>query len=173
MKNQSAVYLLLITVFVGGAQIGFSADPAPVLKKTKKVTAKPAAQPKKGSTVAVEETSSKPTAVKRTSLQVWLSRLKKKVARAESKHAKLTAVAAVRGDETSDTPPLYWKGRSSEGQVALPELKEFDDAINTALNGDAGNAKTKLESFLGTYPQSPLADEAKETLTLLSENSQP
>ncbi len=109
---------------------------------------------------------------KKTSLQVWLKRMKKKITMTETKHNKLVAVASVRGDDSADAPPLYWKGKASEGTIAMPELKEFDDAINRAMGGDSGGAQAKLEAFVATNPNSPLVSDAQETLAALKADPQ-
>lgn len=151
--------LLLLSAFVPFVSAADKKAPAAQKK----------ASSKKKSTITTVEAPKK--AAKKPSIQVWLSRMKKKVARVESKHNRLVAVAAVRGDDAADAPPLYWKGKTAQGPVALPELKEFDDAINAALNGDNAGAKTKLEGFISAHPTSPLTGEARETLNLLGEET--
>ncbi len=101
------------------------------------------------------------------SFQSWLKEMKKRVAHTNTKQNQLVAVAAVRGSETPDTPPLYWKGKKGEGKVQAPEIKDFETAIDAALSGDSVAAKEKLQSFVLAYPQSSLVADANETLTKL------
>ncbi len=136
---------------------------SPVKKKYRVLKSKT-----KGASTATVTSQAKPDAKKKTSLQVWLNKMKKKIAGAETKHNKLVAVASVRGDDSADVPPLYWKGKASEGPVALPELKEFEDAVNLALNGDKAGSTAKLQTFVSTYPDSPLKADAQETLNALA-----
>ncbi len=104
------------------------------------------------------------------SLQAWLQKLKKRIAQTKSKPNKLVAVAAVRGDEAKDPVPLYWKGKKTESAVSNKEVKAFDEALDVALSGDKEAAKSKLTSFISTYPKSPLMGEAKDTLAKLDEH---
>ncbi len=110
----------------------------------------------------------KKEASQKDSLSVWLTKMKKRLARTQSKHNQLVAVAAVRGDKATDATPLYWKGKTSEGPVDMPEIKAFEEAVDLASKGDNAKAKTKLEAFVSTYPQSPLVVDAQETLSLLT-----
>lgn len=97
----------------------------------------------------------------------WIRELKKKLARAQARQNQIVAVAAVRGDETPDSPPLYWKGKKAAGAVATPEAQEFDSALDAALKGDSAGSVEALETFVGKYPQSPLAEEAKDVIAKL------
>ena len=73
--------------------------------------------------------------------------------------------------ETPDAPPLYWKGKKAEGPVEMPELKDFESAIETALTSDGKAATEKLQSFILAYPKSSLVADAKETLDRLASSS--
>lgn len=144
------------------------APAAPAAAPAKKKKLSRVKKNKKSSTTSVQTQKSAAPQKKMSSLQAWLNKMKKKINTSETKHNKLVAVAAVRGDETSDVPPLYWKGKETEQKIELPELKEFDDAINLALNGDNAGAKTKLEAFITNYPNSPMKADAQETLNQIS-----
>jgi TolA-binding protein len=97
----------------------------------------------------------------------WIRELKKKLAKSQARQNQIVAVAAVRGDETPDSPPLYWKGKKAAGDVASHEVSEFDLALDTALKGDSVGSVQALETFVGKYPQSPLAEEAKDVIAKL------
>ena len=158
--------LLMGSLLVSNSSFIVAEEPAkkPVVKK-KYRTLKPKT---KAATTATVNPPAKSQTGKKTSLQGWLNKMKKKIARAETKHNKLVAVASVRGDDSAEAPPLYWKGKSSQGPVALPELKEFEEAINLALNGDKAGSTAKLQSFVSAYPQSSLLADAQETLNALA-----
>lgn len=101
------------------------------------------------------------------SVRYWLKKMKKRIARSHAQHNKLVAVAAVRGSRAKDAPPLYWKGKKNKGPVDLPELDEFDRAIQTALKGNRAEAALRLKKFIKAYPKSNLVDDAKQTLAML------
>lgn len=103
----------------------------------------------------------------RESVQVWLQKMKKSVARSQAKHNQVVAVASVRGNEVPDSPPLYWKGKKTKGPVLLQEIQDFDGALDTALSGDTLAAKSKLEAFLASYPNSSLRNDALHTIEVL------
>ncbi len=105
------------------------------------------------------------------SLQAWLKGLKQRLNRSETQSKQLVAVAAVRGAEQPDAPPLYWKGKSNEGRISGSEAKDFGVAIDSALGGDSAAAREKLNSFIAAYPHSPLVGEARETLSRLDSAS--
>ncbi len=102
--------------------------------------------------------------------QAWLEGIKKHLAQSDTRSNKLVAVAAVRGDETSDAPPLYWKGKKAEVRDDVPERKDFEAAIDIAMKGDKVGAKERLQSFLLAYPKSAYAPDAQETLKRLENN---
>lgn len=106
---------------------------------------------------------------RREALQSWLRDLKKKIASAQpaNKKSQPVSVAAVRGDETSEGAPLYWKGVKGSSQTSAAELKAFDEAIDAALGSDSVAAKGKLQSFLTAYPKSPMASDAQQALKRL------
>lgn len=142
---------------------------ASAAKKRKVVKAAPANPEIKGA--AKLSDVEKPKKRGSEAFQAWLREMKKRIQRANTKSNQLVAVAAVRGDETPDAPPLYWKGKKSQGQVASSELNDFDAAIETAMTGDPMAAKEKLQSFLLAYPKSSMAADAQETLTRLDQSA--
>lgn len=139
-------------------------SPAKTTASKKKKTA--AKKPIEKTAVAAPATEKKQSM--NQGLQEWLTRMKKRVSAARSKQNKLGAVAAVRGDEKSDPPPLYWKGKEGEKAVDSAEIEEFNAAVEMALKGDADAAKQKLQQFVNAHPQSPLLPDANETLAKLS-----
>ena len=107
--------------------------------------------------------ASHPKAGLRASFDSWLKDLRKRVARTRAHQNQLVAVAAVRGAETSDAPPLYWKGRKSSGPVDVKELDEFEKAVDTA-GTDPAAARAQFQAFLTAHPKSPLAADANTAL---------
>jgi len=105
----------------------------------------------------------------RASIQSWLKKMRKRVARSEAKHNQLIAVASVRGNESPNSPPLYWKGSKVSGPIDLPELRDFDAALGLAQKGNIPGAKTKLDNFIASYPKSSLLPDAQQTLDLISQ----
>jgi TolA-binding protein len=103
-------------------------------------------------------------------LQAWLQGIKKHLMQSDVQSNRLVAVAAVRGDETSDVTPLYWKGKKPEARDEVPERKDFEAAIDLAMSGDKIAAKERLQSFMLAYPKSSYAGDAKETLARLEMN---
>jgi TolA-binding protein len=145
-------------------------------KKKKKTThatrARPiVAPPTASSATSAAAPAAKPEPAKIDTFQAWLMGMKKRLTQSDTRSNKLVAVAAVRGDETADAAPLYWKGgKKADVKNAVPEQKDFEAAIDTALRGDKLGAKDQLQSFLIAYPKSPLASDAQETLTRLEAN---
>lgn len=123
----------------------------------------------KKSSAGIKKKKSRKERKMRKSLQAWLNKMKKRISRSHAKHNQLVSVAAVRGNETPDSPPLYWKGKKSKGPVDLPELEEFDAAIEAALGGKKKDAILRLEKFTKTYPNSALKEDALYTLEMLRE----
>jgi len=122
------------------------------------------------SSVSLSSAESKDSKRKDT-IMYWLKKMKQRLAKTEAKHNQLIVVAAVRGSEVPDSPPLYWKGRTSKGTVEIPELKEFETAVDLAAAGDTAAAQAKLKDFLTAHPKSPMAEDAKHTLALLTPDS--
>lgn len=104
------------------------------------------------------------------SLQAWLKDLKKRVGHSQAKQNQLIAVAAVRGEEQPDAPPLYWKGKSANEKVDKKELQDFDMAISKALDGDNATAQKQLTDFIAAYPKSAMLADAQLTLKKLQES---
>jgi|GEM_PF-5374890 len=105
------------------------------------------------------------------SLAFWLEKMKKRVETSYAKHNQIVAVGAVRGAEAPSAPPLYWKGKKSNGPMNMDELQQFDEAVSFALNGDDETAIKKYEQFLIVHPESDLRDDAIHTLGLLKEKN--
>ena len=116
---------------------------------------------------AVQKAAAQSDSSLRRSVRFWLQKMKKRVTRAQARHNQVVAVAAVRGSEAPDSPPLYWKGKKAKGPVSPMELEAFDGAVESALSGSRADAIGRLENFLKSYPQSSLADDANATLSLL------
>lgn len=128
------------------------------------VAAKSAVTAKK-STIEVKETPRVETGPSVASgVMNWLTRMKARIAASRARSNQVVAVAAVRGDETPDAPPLYWKGAKPPAPAKPAEIEAFDAALNAALSGDAAGASSRLEAFLAAHPKSGLADDARETL---------
>lgn len=153
----NVLFLVLIFSFAGYAS---AAKKRRVIK-----TAQPASASK--TSVKLDDVAQPKKRPQSQAFQAWLKDMKKRIQRSSVKSKQLVAVAAVRGDETPDAPPLYWKGKKSEGKVDAPEMKDFETAIETALSGEPTAAKEKLQSFLMAYPKSSMAADAQETLSRL------
>jgi TolA-binding protein len=93
------------------------------------------------------------------------------VSHSQAKQNQLIAVAAVRGDEQPDAPPLYWKGKAGNDKVDKKELQDFDMAISKALDGDNATAQKQLSDFIATYPKSAMVADAQLTLKKLQETA--
>lgn len=131
----------------------------------------------KGQTMSTGEKSGGGKGGKKASLsktiEAWLNNMKKRVERSKAKQNQIVSVAAVRGDEQPDSPPLYWKGKKAEAPVGKDELDEFDSAVDTALIGQSQEAVGKLEKFLSDHPKSVLVDDVQGTLNMLKESGKP
>ncbi len=125
----------------------------------------PAAPIVKGGTMSVSEAQTKPAGVRAT-FDSWLKDLKRRVARTRARQNQLVTVAAVRGAEATDAPPLYWKGKKSSGPVDSAELDKFENAIEATIAGKP-EAKDMLRSFVSSYPKSPLVADANTALKKL------
>lgn len=139
-------------------------------KKTGATAAEPAAipseTPKDAILIETPETQSQERKPVSNTLLTWLKKLKDRAARTQAKHNQLVAVAAVRGSETKDAPPLYWKGKKGDAPISAEELKAFEEAVDAAMANDPAS-ESKLESFVASYPKSPLLAEANQTLEML------
>ena len=76
-----------------------------------------------------------------------------------------TAVGGLRGTKEGEEA-LYWKGK--EVSVAKEELESFNSALDLAISGEVYAAKEGFEGFLRSYPQSALADDARQSLRMLN-----
>ncbi len=152
-------YIVALVLVLSFGSFSFAAKKRKVVK-----SAEPAAESKGSVKLSEVEPKKRHTSA---AFQAWLKEMKKRISKTTTKNNQLVAVAAVRGDDTPDAPPLYWKGKKSEGQVASSEVADFEKAIDTAMTGDPMDAKEKLQSFLLAYPKSSMAADAQETLTRL------
>ena len=124
---------------------------------------------KNNSTVKIDSQTETPKRGLSPTIQALLNRMKEKVTKSYAKENRIVAVGAVRGAEAQTD--LYWKGSKKEARVAMTEVQEFDAAVSSALSGDNASAVSKLESFIGSHPESPLKDDATETLSVLKGES--
>lgn len=82
-----------------------------------------------------------------------------------------TAVGGVRGAKDM-TQALYWKGEESEVEVQEVELKQFNLALEQALEGNVQGSLKGFEDFLAQYPDSPLREDAENAVReLKSQNT--
>jgi len=123
-------------------------------------SAEPAAS--RGEGVSLSDAKAKKTSVG-ASLEGWLKDLRKRVARTRARQNQVVAVAAVRGAEAEDAPPLYWKGKKSKGPVEEKELGAFEKAVEAAIAGQP-DADQQLKDFIAAYPKSSLAGDAQSAL---------
>ncbi|OVE76128.1 hypothetical protein BVX98_06520 [bacterium F11] len=128
---------------------------------------------KRKSAVKVKKKALKKKKKAQRSLTVWLKKLKKRIARTHAKRNQIVSVGAVRGNKKPDSPPLYWKGKKSKGPVDLPEIEEFNDALELAINGEKILAIEKLEQFIANNPKSSLRDDATHTVVMLRKAESP
>lgn len=177
---QAAFILLLAAPALHAEDAAVPAAPAasapvakekPVRKRRMLKTNASTSAVKPASAVKVDDVQTSKKSKARESFEMWLKEMKKRVARSQTRQNQLVAVAAVRGAETQDTPPLYWKGKKAEGPVEAPELKDFEAALETSMAGDPAAAKEKLQAFILAYPKSSMAPDAKETLNRLENAS--
>ncbi|MCK5235627.1 MAG: hypothetical protein KAR06_01470 [Deltaproteobacteria bacterium] len=100
-------------------------------------------------------------------LDYWIKSITHKLWSSSSsdKDNKRTAVVGVKGFAQEEDSELYWK----DGK--LPTEEEVDDfsvAVDLIKEGKFDTAEKKLKAFLKDYPESPLADDAKEGLEALN-----
>ncbi len=107
------------------------------------------------------------------SLGDWLKQLDAKVRRVDDKRqGRLAASAAVRGAKNDESAKgIYWKGKKASGPAPEAEWAEFKAALTLAQQGKTAEAKTAFSAFLDKHPQSSMAPDAKETLSLLSQEA--
>lgn len=107
----------------------------------------------------------------KSTLSDHLKKLSDRVNRLKGKSkSKVTTVAGLRGEkqkkETTKSK-LYWKGKS--GEIPQKELAAFEKATDLALAGKTQEAINAFDSFIKSFPKSPLAPDARETLSLLKQ----
>jgi TolA-binding protein len=96
--------------------------------------------------------------------------LRSKVQKKFHSKARVSAVAAVRGDKTGgDASELYWKGGVSEQALKKSEAerKALGDAVELVVNGDAAAGRGALEKFIKENPESVYLPDAREALGML------
>src|SRR5258708_7473073 len=152
---------VLLTLATCAAGLSFAAPKKRVVKKK----AAPAASQ---STAKVDDVSQPKKRTASEAFQAWLKEMKKRIQKTNTKPNQIVAVAAVRGNEVPDSPPLYWKGKKAEGKVDAFEMKDFSPAIDPASKGEGEAAKKQLQAFMDAYPKSSLMADAKETMNRLS-----
>jgi len=181
--KKSVTFFVLVSFLIGSFSLPlFSKEAAPSGTKVKKADAPVSKIPRKRkflrkktkvhkkSSIPYSKRDARKRKKQRKSIQAWLKKMKKRISRSHAKHNQLVAVASVRGSKRPEAPPLYWKGKKSKGPVDLPELEEFDGAVNTALNGNTNEAIIKLEKFVESHPKSSLLEDAHHTLAVLKED---
>lgn len=117
----------------------------------------------KGGAVSVSEAVKPEAKGMRSSFNAWLKDLRRRVARTRAHQNQLVAVAAVRGNETPDAPPLYWKGKRNKGPVDAAELDQFEKAVDAAIEGKP-EAREMLEKFVADHPKSTMVADAKAAI---------
>ena len=75
-----------------------------------------------------------------------------------------TAVGGVRGAQNEDGSELYWKGKEDVLAVSEDELTAFNEAMQTAIDGDNARAAELFESFVARYPMSELRQDSLHAL---------
>ena len=110
-----------------------------------------------------------PAAMADESLWMKLKGKAQKVAPKKSASAT-TAVGGVRGaPEDEGKSGLYWKGKEEPVSIDQEELDAFNDALDTAINGDNVASAEKFKAFLAKYPESVLKADAEEALANLQQ----
>jgi TolA-binding protein len=78
-----------------------------------------------------------------------------------------TAVVGVRGADNEAEDTLYWKGKEKTIKVDAEELRKFNSALDTAMQGNRADASRLFSEFVAEYPESPLRADAQEALNKL------
>lgn len=169
--NYTWIIFTLVASFVIGPNISHAegvSSSKPTVKSTKGAPKKKKvlkSAPKAKKSVPLE----KATVANNKSRSSWIDELKKKLAKSRARQNQIVAVAAVRGSETPETPPLYWKGKTMEGTITSTELSDFDQALEKASEGKTEESLVQLQTFITKYPQSPMVLEAHEAMDHLKE----
>ena len=102
----------------------------------------------------------------------WLRKLRSRVTDIEKRKRGPVAVAAVRGaKKESKASDVYWKKGRSEKLPTDKELSVFKGALDALEKGQTDTARLDLETFLASYPKSPLAKDARATLDIIGGGS--
>ncbi len=108
-------------------------------------------------------------AARNIEMKKWAEKLQARLARLERQKQPIT-VAAVRGEEKKpQSSGLYWKKPKKQMLPAPDELQAFKSAVKTLEDGKREEAAAAFKTFLASYPKSPLADEAKSSLEMLTQ----
>lgn len=101
----------------------------------------------------------------------WLRELKEKIQKiTPSKDVpQTTVVGGVRGADSASPEALYWKGKEEKIVIGEGELNKFNAALDLALRGENKSSIREFETFIDTYPASPLKNEAEKTMEILKE----
>ena len=83
-----------------------------------------------------------------------------------------TAVGGVRGARNEDDSELYWKGKEDVLAVSEGELTAFNEAMQTAIDGDKTRAAELFESFVAQYPMSELRQDSLHALENLKTDAE-
>ncbi len=135
--------------------------------KTIALAALVATHPLYGADDADNTDQTQKAAVQKEAPSFWES-IRKKIETFTPKK-KLTstnAVGGVRGAQV-DTDDLYWKGEAIITEIDVAELELFKNALTLFEAGNKKDATNAFEQFIGEYPKSTLAADAKEALGIL------
>ena len=167
MIKKKFMFIIVMLGALGGSLV-FSEELAPTTDGSAQAPKTTPGKIKKSkSSPAVLNVTPPNKSTQSASLEAWLKKLKEKLSKRQTKNNRLVAVAAVRGSETKDAAPLYWKGLKNEGPVDDAELKDFEAALDAAQHADQKVAMDKFQAFVAAHPKSPMADDAQETLNRL------
>lgn len=98
----------------------------------------------------------------------WLKTMVVKFERISEKKKTKTptqSVAGVKGAAESAEDELYWKG--DESKLTNEEIALFNKGLKQLSEGKNKEGKKTLKGFVKKYPESPLADDAKEGLAYI------
>lgn len=98
----------------------------------------------------------------------WWQKLKNKVEKITPGRGgtTTTAVGGVRGAKDDDANSLYWKGKDGSS-LSQDELDMFNSAIDLATKGKDDDAVRMFDKFLVSYPNSSLAEDARQSITTI------
>jgi TolA-binding protein len=82
----------------------------------------------------------------------------------KKKAAETTAVGGVRGAKDSSSESLYWKGEEKQVEIADEEVTAFRVALDDASAGKLNEAAARFATFVQSYPNSMLKDDALQAI---------